>query len=63
MALSFVLFVAFYFWEFPFNPLISIVLKSIALTITYVYLNYKFVISIEINNVIDTVLRKLKVMK
>ena len=63
MALTFVLFVAFYFWEFPFNPIINIVLKSIVLTIAYVYFNYKFLISIEINNVIDTVLKKLKVMK
>jgi len=63
MALTFVLFVLFYFWEFPFNPIINIVLKSIVLTIAYVYFNYKFEISIEINNVIDTVLKKLKVMK
>ena len=63
MALTFALFVAFYFWQFPFNPIISIILKSILVTIAYVYLNYKFVISIEINRVIDTVLRKLKIMK
>ena len=63
LALTLVLFVAFYFWEFPFNPLVSIVLKSILMTIAYVYFNYKFVISIEINDVIDTVLRKSKIMK
>ena len=63
LALTFVLFVAFYFWEFPFNPIISIVLKSMLMTIAYVYLNYKFVISTEINEVIDTVLKKLKLMK
>lgn len=63
LVLTLILFLAFYFWEFPFNPIISILLKSILLTIAYTYLNYKFVISIEINNVIDTVLRKLKVMK
>ena len=63
MALTLVLFLAFYFWEFPFNPIISIVLKSAIMTIAYVYFNYKFVISIEINNVIDTVLKKLKVIK
>lgn len=63
LALTFVLFVAFYFWEFPFNPIISIVLKSILMTIAYVYLNYKFVISTEINDVMDTVFRKLKMMK
>ena len=63
LALTFVLFVAFYFWEFPFNPIISILLKSILMTIAYVYLNYKFVISTEINEVIDNVLKKLKLMK
>jgi len=63
MALTFVLFVAFYVWDFPFNPLVSIVLKSILLTIVYVYLNYKLVISTEINQVIDKTLKKLKLMK
>jgi O-antigen/teichoic acid export membrane protein len=63
IALTFVIFIAFYFWEFPFNPIISIILKSILLTIVYIYLNYKFVISIEINQVIDKTLKKLKVMK
>jgi O-antigen/teichoic acid export membrane protein len=63
LILTIVLFVAFYFWEFPFSPIISIVLKSALMTIAYVYLNYKFVISIEINNVMDTVLKKLKVIK
>jgi O-antigen/teichoic acid export membrane protein len=63
MALTLALFLAFYFWEFPFNPIISIILKSIVMTIAYVYLNYKFVISIEINQVIDKTLKKLKVIK
>ena len=63
LAITLVLFLVFYFWEFPFHPIISIVLKSILVTATYVYLNYKFVISVEINEVIDTVLRKLKVGK
>jgi O-antigen/teichoic acid export membrane protein len=63
MVLTLVLFLAFYFWEFPFNPIISIILKSIVMTIAYVYLNYKFVISIEINQVIDKSLKKLKILK
>jgi len=63
MALTSVLFIAFYVWDFPFNPLVSIVLKSILLTIVYIYLNYKFVISIEINEVIDKTLKKLKILK
>ncbi|NDP27794.1 MAG: oligosaccharide flippase family protein [Flavobacterium sp.] len=63
IALTLVIFLAFYFWEFPFSPIISIILKSILLTIAYVYLNYKFVISVEINEVMDKYLKKLKVMK
>jgi len=60
MALTLVLFLVFYFWEFPFNPIISIGLKSVLVTIAYVYFNYKFVISIEINRVIDDLLKKIK---
>ena len=60
LALTLVLFLAFYFWDFPFNPIISIGLKSILVTIAYVYLNYKFVISVEINQVMDNLLKKLK---
>lgn len=57
------LFLAFYFWEFPFHPIVSIGLKSVLVTIAYIYLNYKFVISTEINQVIDNVLKKLGISK
>lgn len=60
LVVTFILFFAFYFWEFPFSPIISIGLKSILVTLLYVYINYKFVISIEINQVLDVVLKKLK---
>ena len=60
IALTLILFLVFYFWDFPFNPIIAISLKSILLTIAYVYLNYKFVISIELNEVMDNLLKKLK---
>ena len=60
-TLTFVLFLLFYFWQFPFNPIIAIGLKSILVTATYVYVNYKFMISIEINQVIDTVFKRLKI--
>ncbi len=59
ILLTFVLFLVFYFWEFPFFQLISIALKSILVTIVYVYLNYKFKISPEINNVIDSLFKKI----
>ena len=59
IVLTFALFLVFYFWEFPFFQLISIALKSILVTILYVYLNYKFKISPDINNVIDSIIKKL----
>ncbi|MFV8372791.1 lipopolysaccharide biosynthesis protein [Flavobacterium sp. LB2P6] len=61
LAITFVLFLLFYFWEFPFSPIISIGLKSILVTLLYVYINYKFVISIEINQALDVVLKKLRI--
>jgi O-antigen/teichoic acid export membrane protein len=60
MAITFVLFLVFYFWQFPFYPLIGIALKSIFVTIAYVYFNYRFVISQQINDVIDGILKKIK---
>jgi O-antigen/teichoic acid export membrane protein len=60
IAITFALFILFYFWQFPFHPIVGIVLKSILVTILYVYLNYKFVISIEINRFLDSILIKLK---
>ncbi|MCG9791031.1 oligosaccharide flippase family protein [Flavobacterium algicola] len=60
IILTAILFVAFYFWEFPLYPLIGIALKSIIVTVVYLYLNYKFVISTEINGVIDGLLKKVR---
>lgn len=60
IAITLVLFILFYFWQFPFHPIVGIVLKSILVTILYVYLNYKLVISIEINRFLDTIFTKLK---
>ena len=60
LGITFALFLLFYFWEFPFNPIISIGLKSILVTILYVYINYKFVVSIEINQALDLVLKKIR---
>lgn len=55
-----VLFCAFYFWDFPFNPVINIALKSILITLVYVYLNYIFKISSDINHVMDSVFSKIQ---
>ncbi|MFV8270206.1 lipopolysaccharide biosynthesis protein [Flavobacterium sp. GT2N3] len=60
LVITFGIFVAFYFWEFPFIPIISIGLKSVLVTLLYVYINYKFVVSIEINHALDVVFDKVK---
>ncbi len=60
LGLTLLIFLFFYFWDFPFHPIIAIGIKSILLTIVYVYLNYKLVISTEINQVIDKLLLKIK---
>lgn len=59
LAVTTALFLVFYFWEFPIYPLVGIALKSIFVTILYVYLNYKFNISPEINKVIDGLLKRV----
>jgi O-antigen/teichoic acid export membrane protein len=60
IILTLILFLVFYFWEFPFHPIISIILKSGLMTAAYIYLNYRFIISKEINQVIDNLLKKMK---
>ncbi|WP_366184092.1 oligosaccharide flippase family protein [Flavobacterium ovatum] len=60
IVLTTMVFMAFYFWEFPMYPLIAIALKSMIVTVVYLYLNYKFTISPEINGVIDGLLKKIK---
>jgi len=60
LGLTGLLFVLFYFWEFPVHPIVGIALKSILVTVLYVYLNYKFKISKEINGVLDSLIKRIK---
>lgn len=55
-------FLLFYYWDFPFNPILNIVLKSILVTILYVFVNYKLVISAEFNQVVHSILLKLRLI-
>ncbi|RAJ16239.1 lipopolysaccharide biosynthesis protein [Olleya aquimaris] len=41
-----------FFWEFPFHPIINIVLKSIVLTLLYVWSVYKFELSEDITTIL-----------
>jgi O-antigen/teichoic acid export membrane protein len=54
------LFCTFYFWEFSFHPVINIILKSILVTIIYVFVNYKLKLSSDFNNVVNTILKKVR---
>ncbi|MGO4820817.1 MULTISPECIES: oligosaccharide flippase family protein [unclassified Flavobacterium] len=60
LGLTGLLFVLFYFWEFPVHPIVGIALKSVLVTVLYVYLNYKFKISKEINGVLDSLIKRIK---
>lgn len=44
----------FYFWEFPFHPMLNIILKSILISISYMLLVLKFQISEDIIAVLRT---------
>jgi O-antigen/teichoic acid export membrane protein len=46
-------FLVFYFWDFSFHPILNIGLKSILITIIYIFLNYKLKISEEVNQSIN----------
>lgn len=50
-------FIVFYFWEFPFHPIVNIALKSMLITIAYVYAIYKLNVSEDISMVIKKYLR------
>jgi O-antigen/teichoic acid export membrane protein len=55
-----VCFLLFYFWDFPFHAIINIGLKSVLVSVLYIWLNYKLQISEEVNTVIEDVLKKVK---
>jgi O-antigen/teichoic acid export membrane protein len=62
-GVSIVCFFVFYYWNFSFHPIVNILLKSGLISLVYVYLNYKFKVSPEINQVIDSVIKKTGLLK
>jgi O-antigen/teichoic acid export membrane protein len=62
-GISLFVFLLFYFWQFPLHPIVGIVLKSILVTIVYVFINYKMIVSPEINQTFDKLLVKLRIIK
>lgn len=74
IAITLGVFLLFYFWEFPVNQmhskglksvfvLFAIGLKSILVALVYVFINYKFIISPEINQTLDKLLLKIRIKK
>ena len=59
-AIISVVFLMFYFWDFPFHPIVNIILKSILITLVYVYWNFRWTISTEINQVIINFIKRWK---
>lgn len=63
-VITLALFFGFYFWEFPFHPIINIGLKSVLISILYLSLHYYFKVSSDINYVIrNTVEKFLKIKR
>jgi O-antigen/teichoic acid export membrane protein len=56
-VISLVSFFVFYYWSFPFHPIISILLKSILVVLFYLFLSYKLKVSEDINSVIGKTLK------
>lgn len=50
----------FYFWDFPFHPLINVVLKSSVFALLYTYIHYKLKLSFEVNKLIDNTLNLIQ---
>ena len=55
-----VFYLSFYGWDFKFQPLVNMSLKSLILSLFYFFLMYKGKISIDINNLFETIIKKLK---
>ena len=50
--------VAFYFWEFPFHPIVNIGLKSLLIGFIYLYFVYRFDFSEDITALINKLLKR-----
>lgn len=50
---------AFYFWDFPFHPIINIGLKSLLIALVYLFFVYRFNFSEDITSLINKLLKRL----
>ncbi|PKQ44092.1 lipopolysaccharide biosynthesis protein [Confluentibacter flavum] len=50
----------FYFWDFPFHPILNIGLKSVMVFVTYAYFVYNFKLSNDVSLLVDKIVGYLK---
>lgn len=50
--------VLFYFWDFPFAPIVSVILKSTLISVLYLFVVYRFRLSEDITYAIQKLLKK-----
>jgi len=55
-----VIFLAFFFWEFPFHPIINIGLKSALIVPLYFALNHWLRISPDVNDLVEKLLGRVR---
>lgn len=60
LGITAVLTLGFYFWEFPFHPLLNIALKSLLITGIFLLLAYRMNLSPEIRTIIGKALGRMK---
>ena len=60
LSIGLICFFGFYYWDFPFHPIVNIMLKSVLVSIVYVGIVYKAKLSEDINGVIEKVFKILK---
>ena len=62
LGILIVCFLLFYFWDFPFHPIVNIGFKSVLITVFYVLVNYKLAISEEFNAVVTAILKRTRML-
>lgn len=58
LLLIIVLCFGFFFWEFSFHPFLNIILKTIIVSVFYVYIVYRFNLSEDISTLINKLVKK-----
>ena len=60
LALLILIGVSFYFLNFPYHPIVNILLKSIPMVVLYVFVLYRFKMSEDITGIINKLLKRFK---